>query len=78
MRLIATIRDPAVIRRILAHLGFARPGQSPGPAPPEPSAAAHWPRRFEARQQPPCLRSHPGAETRQQAWSALSVCRCCW
>jgi len=41
MRLIATIRDPAVIRRILAHLGFARPGQSPGPAPPEPSAAAH-------------------------------------
>jgi hypothetical protein len=40
MRLIAMIHDPQVIRRILAHLGLSHSGQSPGPAPPEPSAAA--------------------------------------
>ena len=39
LRLIATLHDPAVIRRILAHLGLSRSGQSPGPAPPESSAA---------------------------------------
>ena len=38
--LIATIHDPGVIRRILAHLGLSRSGQSPGPAPPEPRRAA--------------------------------------
>jgi hypothetical protein len=40
LRLIATLHDPAVIRKILAHLGFAHSRQSPGPAPPESSAAA--------------------------------------
>ncbi len=40
MRLIATTHDPAVIRRILAHLRLAHSGQSPGNATPEPSAAA--------------------------------------
>jgi hypothetical protein len=40
LRLIATLHDPAVIRKILAHLAFAHSGQSPGPAPPESSAAA--------------------------------------
>lgn len=40
LRLIASIHDPAVIREILAHLGLSHSGQSPGPAPPEPSAAA--------------------------------------
>ena len=40
LRLIATLHDPAVIRKILAHLGLAHSGQSPGPAPPESSAAA--------------------------------------
>ena len=40
LRLIATLHDPAVIRRILAHLDLAHSGQSPGPAPPESSAAA--------------------------------------
>jgi hypothetical protein len=40
LRLIATIHDPAVIREILAHLGLSHSGQSPGPAPPEPTAAA--------------------------------------
>ena len=34
LRLIATLHDPAVIRKILAHLGGAESGQSPGPAPP--------------------------------------------
>ena len=43
LRLIATIHDPAVIREILAHLGLAQSGQSPGPAPPEPLAAAAAP-----------------------------------
>ena len=38
--LIATLHDPAVIRKILAHLNLAHSGQSPGPAPPAPSAAA--------------------------------------
>jgi len=36
MRLIATVDDPGVIRRILAHL--RRSGQSPGPAPPVATA----------------------------------------
>ena len=40
MRLVGTLHDPAAIRRILAHLGLSHSGQSPGPAPPEPSAAA--------------------------------------
>ena len=39
MRLIAAVDSPRVIRRILAHLGLSRSGQSPGPAPPEPIAA---------------------------------------
>ena len=40
LRLIATLHDPAVIRRILAHLDLAHSGQSPGPASLAPSAAA--------------------------------------
>jgi hypothetical protein len=40
LRLIATLHDPAVIPEILAHLGRSHSGQSPGPAPPEPGAAA--------------------------------------
>jgi hypothetical protein len=40
LRLIATLHDPAGIRKLLAHLGMARSGSSPGPAPPEPGAAA--------------------------------------
>jgi hypothetical protein len=40
LRLIATLHDPAVIRRILAHVGVGASGPSPGPAPPEPGAAA--------------------------------------
>jgi hypothetical protein len=35
LRLIATLHDPAVIRKLLAHMGMARSGPSPGPAPPE-------------------------------------------
>ena len=38
LRLIATLHDPAVIGKILAHL--SRSGQSPGPAPPASGAAA--------------------------------------
>ena len=38
--LIATLHDPVVIRKLLAHLGIARSGPSPGPAPPAPGAAA--------------------------------------
>jgi hypothetical protein len=37
LRLIATLHDPAVIRKILAHLGFAHSRQSPGPAHPSPA-----------------------------------------
>jgi len=40
MRLIATVHDPGVTRRTLAHLGLARSGAEPRPRPPEPSAAA--------------------------------------
>ena len=39
MRLIATVDDPRVIERMLAHLALTHSGQSPGPAPPEPLAA---------------------------------------
>jgi transposase-like zinc-binding protein len=40
LRLIATLHDPAVIRKILAHVGLGPSGPSPGPAPPAPGAAA--------------------------------------
>jgi len=40
LRLIATLHDPAVIRKILAHLALCHSGQSPGPAPPASGAAA--------------------------------------
>jgi hypothetical protein len=40
LRLIATLHDPAVIRKILAHLALGQSGLSPGPAPPQSSAAA--------------------------------------
>jgi hypothetical protein len=40
LRLIATLHDPAVIRKRLTHLGIAGSGPSPGPAPPESGAAA--------------------------------------
>jgi hypothetical protein len=36
LRLIGTLHDPAVIRRLLTHLGTASSGHSPGPAPPVP------------------------------------------
>jgi hypothetical protein len=36
LRLIATLHDPAVIRKLLAHVGMARSGPSSGPAPPVP------------------------------------------
>ena len=38
--LFATLHDAAAIREILAHLGMARSGPSPGPAPPESGADA--------------------------------------
>ena len=41
LRLIATLHDPAVIRKILAHVRRASSGPSPGPAPPALGAAAH-------------------------------------
>jgi hypothetical protein len=40
LRLIATLHDPAAIRKLLAHLGMARSGPTGGPAPPESDAAA--------------------------------------
>jgi hypothetical protein len=40
LRLIATLHDPAVIRKILAHLALSHSGPSPGAGPPESGAAA--------------------------------------
>ena len=40
LRLIATLHDPAVIRKILAHLALSHSGQSPGPGLPESGAGA--------------------------------------
>ena len=40
LRLIATLHDPSVIRKILAHLGTARSGPRPGLAPPESRGVA--------------------------------------
>ncbi len=40
LRLIATLHDPAVMRKILAHLDLVHSGQSPGPASLESGAAA--------------------------------------
>jgi hypothetical protein len=40
LRLIATLHDPAVIRKILGHLALGHSGQRPGPAPPESGAGA--------------------------------------
>jgi hypothetical protein len=38
LRLIATLHDPAGIRKILAHLALSHSGPSPGPGPPESGA----------------------------------------
>jgi uncharacterized protein YbaR (Trm112 family) len=40
LRLIATLHDPVVIRKILGHLALGHSGQSPGPAPLESGAGA--------------------------------------
>jgi uncharacterized protein YbaR (Trm112 family) len=40
LRLIATLHDPAIIRKILAHRALCHSGQNPGPGPPESGAAA--------------------------------------
>src|SRR4029450_1288478 len=44
LRLIATLHDPAVIRKILTHLALCHSGQSPGP--PHPSPAPSRPDRI--------------------------------
>jgi hypothetical protein len=56
LRLIATLHDPVVIRKLLAHLNMARSGPSPGPAPPCSIRAA-----APARRPPPrgVLRADP-------------------
>jgi hypothetical protein len=54
LRLIATLHDPVVIRKLLAHLGMARSGPSPGPAP--PSLAASRPDLIFEGRPPSCLR----------------------
>jgi Putative transposase len=56
LRLIATLHDPAVIRKILAHLPLCHAGQSP--APPHPSPAPPRPDRIgsRARRTLSCLR----------------------
>jgi uncharacterized protein YbaR (Trm112 family) len=57
LRLITTLHDPAVIRKILAHLALSHSGQSPGPAltrpapPPRPDRIGSG-----ARRTPLCLR----------------------
>ena len=40
LRLIATLHDPAVIRKILAHLALSHSVRSRGPAPPESGGGA--------------------------------------
>jgi hypothetical protein len=40
LRLIATLHDPVVLRKILAHRALCPSGQSPGPTPPASGAAA--------------------------------------
>ena len=42
MRVIALIEDPAVVRRILQHLGRWAP-EPAGPGPPAPAPAPEWP-----------------------------------
>ena len=43
LRLIATVEDPAVVSKILAHLGLLHPTDSPGPAPPSADLRAAAP-----------------------------------
>jgi hypothetical protein len=40
LRLIATLHDPAVIRKILVHRTLSHSGKNLGPGPPESDAAA--------------------------------------
>jgi hypothetical protein len=40
LRLIATVEEPGVVRKILTHLGLLFPPDSPGPAPPAPGGFA--------------------------------------
>jgi hypothetical protein len=45
LRLIATVENPAVVGKILAHLGLLHPADSPGPAPPSADLRAAAPSR---------------------------------
>ena len=40
LRFIATVEDPAVVDKILAHVARVALAERPGPAPPPPEAAA--------------------------------------
>lgn len=42
-RFIAAVENPAVVGKILAHLGLLHPGDSPGPAPPSAALRAAAP-----------------------------------
>jgi hypothetical protein len=55
LRLVA-VHDPAVIRKILAHLALSHSGQSPGPAPPSPAPPRPDRIGSGARRKPSCLR----------------------
>jgi hypothetical protein len=45
LRVLATVEDPAVVGKILAHLGLLHPADSPGPAPPSAALRAAAPSR---------------------------------
>ena len=48
LRLIATLEDPAVVGKILTHLGLRQPADSPGPAPPSADLPAAAPSQQES------------------------------
>ena len=54
LRLIATLHDPAVTRKLLGHLEMARSGRAP--APPRPNPTPPRPDRFGTRRPPSCPR----------------------
>ena len=56
LRLITTLHDPAVIRKILAHLRIAPSGQSPGPPHPRVQRRRDLIGSSRARRGPSCLR----------------------
>jgi hypothetical protein len=66
LRLIATVEDPAVVGKILPHLGLLHPADSPGPAPPSAAPGRGERQAREKRLPTPYVLSSSSSRTGRQ------------